>query len=326
MIVSCPNCTTAYQVDSAAFGPGGRNLKCHKCTHVWWQSPPPRGGRAIGKLIIICPQCSREHSTDAHNVPAAGRNVRCDMCKHVWRTFPTHPALDPAVQSLVSTSSTEPPLPSTQAGAVSESSAAANAPTAQLATFAAEAPKPTTTIPVGAVANDDGLPYPPSREREQPQFAIFDNSPEIPSHAGRRPRAHNLAIGVALVCITLAGFGLNRYVMAPGSRLLNPFTALKKSHVELGVDLRDVSYTRQTAYGLGTVLTIHGKLANASATGLPTPHAIEIILTDGKNAKLYQTAVKPSVQKLGPGQSIAFTTNIYNAPEGAMHMQVSLVR
>src|SRR5262245_57667036 len=38
MILTCPSCGTRYQCDSAQFAPPGRNVRCAKCAHVWFQS------------------------------------------------------------------------------------------------------------------------------------------------------------------------------------------------------------------------------------------------------------------------------------------------
>jgi predicted Zn finger-like uncharacterized protein len=40
MILTCPSCSTRYQTDSARFAPPGRNVRCAKCGHVWFQTAP----------------------------------------------------------------------------------------------------------------------------------------------------------------------------------------------------------------------------------------------------------------------------------------------
>jgi predicted Zn finger-like uncharacterized protein len=40
MILTCPSCSTRYQADSARFVSPGRNVRCAKCGHVWFQSAP----------------------------------------------------------------------------------------------------------------------------------------------------------------------------------------------------------------------------------------------------------------------------------------------
>ena len=40
MILTCPQCATRYQIEDAKFPPGGRNVRCAKCGHQWFQAPP----------------------------------------------------------------------------------------------------------------------------------------------------------------------------------------------------------------------------------------------------------------------------------------------
>lgn len=39
MILTCPACRTRYQTDGSRFAPPGRNVRCAKCSHVWFQAP-----------------------------------------------------------------------------------------------------------------------------------------------------------------------------------------------------------------------------------------------------------------------------------------------
>jgi predicted Zn finger-like uncharacterized protein len=40
MILTCPSCSTRYQADSARFVAPGRNVRCAKCGHIWFQTAP----------------------------------------------------------------------------------------------------------------------------------------------------------------------------------------------------------------------------------------------------------------------------------------------
>jgi predicted Zn finger-like uncharacterized protein len=42
MILTCPECATRYEIDSAKFPAAGRKVRCKKCSHVWFQ--PGEGG------------------------------------------------------------------------------------------------------------------------------------------------------------------------------------------------------------------------------------------------------------------------------------------
>lgn len=40
MIISCPECGTKYAVKSESIGMGGRDVRCARCTHSWFQTLP----------------------------------------------------------------------------------------------------------------------------------------------------------------------------------------------------------------------------------------------------------------------------------------------
>lgn len=39
MIITCPSCTTRFQIGDNALGPAGRRVRCAKCGENWWQDP-----------------------------------------------------------------------------------------------------------------------------------------------------------------------------------------------------------------------------------------------------------------------------------------------
>jgi predicted Zn finger-like uncharacterized protein len=40
MILSCPDCSARFAIDPEKLEPDGRRVKCGKCAHVWYESPP----------------------------------------------------------------------------------------------------------------------------------------------------------------------------------------------------------------------------------------------------------------------------------------------
>ena len=53
MILTCPQCVTRYQTDAAKFQPSGRNVRCAKCGHVWFQDAPPAESEAASDIAIV---------------------------------------------------------------------------------------------------------------------------------------------------------------------------------------------------------------------------------------------------------------------------------
>lgn len=51
MIVSCPACSTRYLVEPSALGAEGRAVRCAKCEHSWFQSPPDDMPREVNLAI-----------------------------------------------------------------------------------------------------------------------------------------------------------------------------------------------------------------------------------------------------------------------------------
>lgn len=50
MILTCPECATRYEIDSAKFPAAGRKVRCKKCGHVWFQ--PGEGGEAAPEPVV----------------------------------------------------------------------------------------------------------------------------------------------------------------------------------------------------------------------------------------------------------------------------------
>jgi predicted Zn finger-like uncharacterized protein len=53
MILTCPACSTRYQADGTKFSPAGRNVRCAKCGHVWYQSAPEPEG--VPEPVFVAP-------------------------------------------------------------------------------------------------------------------------------------------------------------------------------------------------------------------------------------------------------------------------------
>lgn len=52
MIIACPQCTTRYTVDPAAFRAPGRTVRCTTCGHTWFQAPQKVAAPRPGALAL----------------------------------------------------------------------------------------------------------------------------------------------------------------------------------------------------------------------------------------------------------------------------------
>lgn len=52
MILTCPSCRTRYRADPANFAAPGRNVRCAKCGHVWFQTAPEAEPEAAPSPVL----------------------------------------------------------------------------------------------------------------------------------------------------------------------------------------------------------------------------------------------------------------------------------
>jgi predicted Zn finger-like uncharacterized protein len=55
MILTCPACSVRYLVDARALGVRGRNVRCARCSHTWYQAPPDEGPPAAAPAPLAPP-------------------------------------------------------------------------------------------------------------------------------------------------------------------------------------------------------------------------------------------------------------------------------
>jgi predicted Zn finger-like uncharacterized protein len=69
MILTCPSCRTRYQTDETRFVAPGRNVRCAKCGHVWFQAAPAPDAEL--ELEPIIAQAAPAHGSRAAPVAEA---------------------------------------------------------------------------------------------------------------------------------------------------------------------------------------------------------------------------------------------------------------
>lgn len=84
MIITCSSCATRFLVDAASIGPAGRQVRCARCQHDWYQPPAPdlprpapvnndAVGAALGAPDHLAPHPHPQPLAQGANLPAIHR-------------------------------------------------------------------------------------------------------------------------------------------------------------------------------------------------------------------------------------------------------------
>lgn len=76
MILTCPECSTRYLMSSAAIGADGREVRCAKCAHEWFQEPDEDVGEAVEEKI---PEIIEEDASE--NIEQEEESVTDDLAE-----------------------------------------------------------------------------------------------------------------------------------------------------------------------------------------------------------------------------------------------------
>ena len=69
MIVQCPECKARYMVPDQSLGAAGRNVRCARCTHTWFQAGP-KEAEVLGDLDKLLDEINARPIPPGSNLPA----------------------------------------------------------------------------------------------------------------------------------------------------------------------------------------------------------------------------------------------------------------
>jgi predicted Zn finger-like uncharacterized protein len=303
MIITCPRCTTAYDVDPAAFGAADRSVQCSHCGLEWLQRT-----------------AATSKPAPAVAGPPAGRPSRA----------PAEPT-------------TAPPPPRARAPAVGRENAAdAVRPAAAPAEPAPETNRPETnrpetnrlapTTPVPATdrtADSVVAAVPAVTAPTEPEEAVSLPRPDIGAKtAERKPKRPSRPGIAAAVIATLLGVAAIAVLARQSIVEVFPDAAAWYSQVGFvdvapgaGLDIRDVSSSRDDT-AAGEVLVVAGAVIN-TAEGQRTVPPIRVGLYDGDDHELQVVVVPPVKAALGPGEQMSFTARLEKPSPEARRVKVT---
>ncbi|MCB2098209.1 MAG: zinc-ribbon domain-containing protein [Parvularculaceae bacterium] len=91
MIITCPNCTTRYDVDDRRFSPDGRSVRCAECDESWFVPAP----QPIEDLVPLKKQ-QRVYAEDAPRERAESPRERQEWREEAYEETVEEPLFDPA--------------------------------------------------------------------------------------------------------------------------------------------------------------------------------------------------------------------------------------
>jgi predicted Zn finger-like uncharacterized protein len=280
MLIVCPTCATAYQIQLAALGAAGRSVRCAQCKNVWLATPESAVMEQVAAAPVIIPPPRPAAPPPAP--PAMddfGAAAPSDFSVETVMPDPT--AVEEAERVLAA--SDAPPLaPAGTDETVDASGAAKFDPDAEdIETIAARRARQTA-------ADRKGKPTLLRRILSLPVLI--------------------LVLAAALIALVQARATVVRHF---------PQTASLFSMIGMPVNLRGLFFqdvkTRSEIHDGVMVLVVEGVIVNLTRNTLDVPR-LRFSLRNGSSHEVYAWTALPSRPTLGSGDGLQFRTRLASPP------------
>jgi predicted Zn finger-like uncharacterized protein len=298
MQISCPSCSTNYQITPTAIGSTGRTVRCVRCQNVWFV-PAPGVMPAVAAGEPSMPDAPPPE-------PEGGLPYRDG-----FQTAPPDATADDQ------TAYTEPPTGDhTDAPAPLDEQS-------QWSAALADIPIPVTDAPPLAPEPGDGM----SRE----SAAIDNDARDIEHAAERRRRAaarrksKRLRVPLPVIIVLLlfvcgAVLGLRKDIVRHVPQMGSFYAAIGMPVNLRGLVFHDVKISNETHDGV-PVLVVEGVIASTVGVPVDVPR-IRFALRNGAGAEVYTWTAQPSQPVLEPGDAMPFRSRLASPPADGQDLQV----
>jgi predicted Zn finger-like uncharacterized protein len=305
MLITCPNCTTSYQVKAEAFGSSGRRVRCARCRREWIATPsaippppsqiptvasPPTQGDATHGGDLDAPDDVPAPASEPASTPvAADSGSSAEAVREAVGTA--------AVESeTVPQSVAEAPPPA--ADAETTASGGTDIETVAARRFGAVGPVRRRPVPILARLRDKGRGI----------LAL----PLLPT-----------IIAVEVLAIGAIVWWRNDVVRAmPPSAALFRLVGLP---INLrGLDFADLRATREENDGVA-VLVIEGRIENVTGAAVSVPR-LRFALRDGAQGELMSWTAPPDRARLDAGQALPFRSRLAAPPADGSDILVRFLK
>ncbi len=279
MIITCPNCRTKYEIAEQALG-DGRKVLCAHCQRSWRARPEPQRPRArTAAAEAPQPVADAIAETDELFGPEAEEELDIAFSREQ-----------------------------------EAASAEADSTFSQPEDFADEDDEEADIFPneveASAAGIDDDLQKRRQREMVQRQKRLADRLP-----MARIRRAGRFVTLFLLLSFFGGGFFLRTDIVRAWPDLGGLYEAIGLGVNVVGLDFDNMKTLRTLRDGRD-VLVISATIRNVAGTPVAVPPILVSIL-DEQGASLYEWTAQPQVRVMGPGETVAFETQLNSAPQNS---------
>jgi len=298
MMIICPNCATAYQVEPSSLGAAGRSVRCARCKKTWFAANPQAA------LAI-----ARSHREDLAAL-AAATSVADPTESQLPMPAPdaAFPVLEAPAAAVAPAAATEAPPP-VQPAPEPDHNDSGPAPVAE----PTEAAQPVI----------DHVPPPPAEAH--PPLAAATIPEDIESVAARRLRRQprrKSAIGAGWSTAILALIAINAGLAMWRADIVRlvPQIASLYAAIGLPVNLRGVVFSEiatrlETQDGV-QFLVVEGDIKSNSVRLAEVPR-LRFAVRNAAGQEIYSWTALPSRNVLAPGTTMPFRSRLASPPPEA---------
>jgi len=252
-------------------------------------------------MIITCPHCQTRYQVANDTIGAVGRKVQCAHCHEAWQAVPVAEGADDR-------------LFDEDAERELDAEFAAEARRADQPPVPAAPAAPPAPVQEMAAAIRSQIDPVAAQRRERAFFRRQSRmGRQLP--LARVRRTVRIASLVILALVLAAVVTLRTNIVRQFPELAGVYAAAGLGVNVVGLDFRNV-HTLRSLKGGAQLLTVEATIYSVSSRPAAVPSVV-VTLLDKTGAALYEWSVSPVAPTLRPGESVDFSTELPQPPEGA---------
>lgn len=306
MQITCPNCSTSYQVTAASIGAAGRTVRCVRCKNKWFVSPEAQQEEPNWEVVA--------HGAAAADMEAAAGEIaafRTELAAEVSNETPIHeiPVID------------DPSMMPVEDKPVAEAEAQSGEPQTYPNPFGDDAALSEITIPAG-----EAPPLVP--EPADLLAAVNAGDPPV-RRTKRRPlsrrkerrKLNPLApIILILVCMVAALFAWRKDIVRHAPQMASLYGLFGVQINLRGLSFADTKVSNDIYDGV-PVIIVEGTIVSHANMAVDVPR-LRFAVQNAAGHEVYTWTAVPAQPVLEPGARLSFKTRLASPPPDAHNIAV----